>query len=138
MEKILIIEDNHEVRQLQCLWFEQWSIASVTAGTLTEAREVILTCGPFKVIVCKFELPDGNGLQLFVWLRHEQHDPAAFLLISEGASLLRFYRAQDFMVLTRPFQPDELCSRVRGLINGMPVAAPLANARVLRAAHGRL
>ena len=137
MEKILIVEDDHEVRQLQCLWLEQRSIASVTAGTLTEAREVILTGGPFKAIVCEFDLPDGNGLQLFAWLRHEQHNPVAFLLISEGASLLRFYRAQDFMVLTRPFQPDELCSRVRGLIDSRPVAVP-PGTQALRAAHGRL
>ena len=115
MDRILIVDDHREMRELLEHYFRKWSYATVAAGTLAEARDAFLTQGPFKMIVCDFDLPDGNGLQLFSWLRSEQHNPARFLLMSGSTNFVR-YCSEDFMYLAKPFRSEQLRSRVEELI----------------------
>ena len=82
MDRILIIDDNREMRELLSQLFFEWCYANVTAGTVEEARQAVLTEGPFNVVISDFQLPDGNGLQFLAWLRWERQDNARFLLIS--------------------------------------------------------
>jgi len=99
--------------------FRAWSYATVAAGTLAEARDALLTEGPFKVIVCDFDLPDGNGLQLFSWVRSEQSNHARFLLMS-GSTNFVCHSSEDFMFLAKPFRSEQLRSRVEELIGTKP------------------
>ena len=62
--------------------FKESSCRTVTAATVQEARNAVLTEGPFKVVVCDFQLPDGDGLQFLFWLRRKRRHHARFLLIN--------------------------------------------------------
>ena len=119
MDRILIIDDNREMRELLSQLFGEWCYANVTAGTVEEARQAVLTEGPFKVVVCDFQLPDGDGLQFLSWLRWERRDNAPFLLIS-GSTNFGPYRPSDFSFLAKPFRMEELRSRVEELIGNKP------------------
>jgi two-component system OmpR family response regulator len=121
MDRILIIDDHREMRELLGHCFRKWSFATVTAGSLGEAREAFLKEGPFKLIICDFDLPDGNGLQFFSWLRLEQHNHARFLLMSGSTNFVR-YSSEDFMFLAKPFRSEQLRSRVEELIGTKPDA----------------
>ena len=111
MDRILIVDDNKEMRELLTQLFRQWSYQTVTAGSVVDARAAVEVEEPFKVIVCDFELPDGNGLQFLSWLRWERHDLTPFLLISGSADFVR-YRPSDVSFLAKPFRMEELRSRV--------------------------
>jgi len=65
MDRILIVDDHREMRELLELCFRKWSYATVAAGTLAEARDAFLTEGPFKMVICDFDLPDGTACNFF-------------------------------------------------------------------------
>src|SRR5438552_3471368 len=88
MDRILIVDDHREMRELLEHCFRKWSYATVAAGTLAEARDAFLSEGPFKMVICDFDLPDGNGLQFFSWLRFEQQNHARFLLMSGSTAAI--------------------------------------------------
>jgi len=115
MDRILIVDDNREMREVLSQLFREWSYQTVTAGTLAEARNAVQVEEPFKVIICDFELPDGNGLQFLSWLRWERGDLTRFLLVSGSADFVR-YRPSDFSFLAKPFRTEELRTRVEELI----------------------
>jgi len=115
VDRILLIDDKAEMRELLTQLFRQWSYTTVAAATVEEARQAVLTQGPFQMVVCDFELPDGNGLQFWSWLRQERRDGARFLLMSGSASFMR-HRSADFAFLAKPFRPEELRSSVVELL----------------------
>jgi two-component system OmpR family response regulator len=121
MDRILIVDDHREMRELLGHCLREWSFATVAAGTLAEARDALLTDGHFRMIICDFDLPDGNGLQLFSWLRLEQQNHARFLLMSGSTTFVR-YNSEDFMFLAKPFRSEQLRSRVEELIGTKPDA----------------
>jgi two-component system, response regulator YesN len=115
MARVLLVDDKAEMRELLTQLFQRWSYATVTAGTVAEAQHAILTRGPFKVVVCDFELPDGTGLQFWSWLKWDRRDDARFLLMSGSASFVR-HHSDDFAFLSKPFRPEELQRSVAELI----------------------
>jgi len=115
MERILIIDDNDGMRELLSQLLREWSYTTATAGNLEEARNLILSEAPFKVIICDYELPDGNGLQLLSWLRWERQSQTRFLLVSGSANFGQT-RPSDFSFLAKPFQMDELRCVIEDLI----------------------
>ena len=119
MDRILIVDDHREMRELLGLCLGKWSFSTVAAGSLAEAQDAFLTEGPFKMIICDFDLPDGNGLQLFSWLRIEQQNHARFLLMSGSTNFVR-YSSEDFMFLAKPFRSEQLRCRVEELIGARP------------------
>lgn len=119
MDRILIVDDHREMRELLGLCLRKWSFATVAAGSLEEARNALLSDGPFRMIICDFDLPDGNGLQLFSWLRMEQQNRARFLLMSGSTNFVR-YNSEDFMFLAKPFRSEQLRRRVEELIGAKP------------------
>ena len=106
------------MRELLGHCLNKWSYATVAAGTLAEARDAYLSEGPFKMIVCDFDLPDGNGLQFFSWLRSEQQH-ARFLLLSGSTNFVR-YSSDEFTFLAKPFRSEQLRNCVEELIGTQP------------------
>ena len=125
MDRILVVDDQPEMRELLAQLFCNWSYAAVTAATLAEARNAVLTQGPFKAVVCDFDLPDGTGLQFWSWLRWDRRDAARFLLMSGSTSFVR-HHAADFTFLAKPFRPEELHRSVLELIGPKPESSKLA------------
>ena len=119
MDRILLIDDNPDIRELLGQLLEEWDYAAVTAASLAEARQAVLTDGPFKAVICDFDLPDGNGLQFLAWLRWERRDHGPFLLIS-GSSNFDGDHPSDFAFLAKPFRMEELRSRLDELTANKP------------------
>ena len=119
MDRILLVDDNPAIRDLLRALLESWNYAAFTAATLAEARHAVLTDGPFKVVICDFDMPDGNGLQFLDWLRWERGDHGPFLLIS-GSSNFDGDHPSDFAFLAKPFRMEELRSRLDELTANKP------------------
>jgi len=85
---------------------------------VAEARERLHT-RQYGVVVCDIRLPDGRGDRLYESLRREQAPIPPFLFVTGYADLDRAVEllklgAADYM--TKPFDLDQLLSRVRSLL----------------------
>ena len=69
--KILIVEDNIGLSQMQKDWFAQAGYDAVTAMSEPAARSLIRKM-PFDLILSDVRLPEGDGISLLEWLRKEK------------------------------------------------------------------
>ena len=113
MLKVLIVEDDKEIRTLvkSSLSIEGFEV--ITATSLGEASQILQRQKP-DVIVLDLGLPDGDGETLVRAAR--QHDNLPILVISarhqeEQKVRLLDIGADDF--LTKPFNIPELLARIR-------------------------
>ena len=71
--KILIVEDNIGLSQMQKDWFAQAGYDAVTAMNEPTARSLIRKTA-FDLILSDVRLPEGDGISLLEWLHREKRD----------------------------------------------------------------
>ncbi len=140
MEKILIVDDNHDI----CLLLERflskqgYKTASVQRGEdgLTLLRKEV-----FELVICDFKLPDIDGLEML--RRIKVLNPATAVIIITGYSDVRIavqsvkHGAYDYV--TKPLYPDEILLTIKSALerrtqtlkqqtgsDGQPAARPAA------------
>lgn len=115
--KLLIVEDESSLLQSIQEYFTQEDFLCEGVTTYTEAIKRIEDFN-YDCIILDINLPDGNGLRLLQYLRHDKKQEGV-VIISARASLddkitgLNF-GADDY--LTKPFHLSELNARVKALI----------------------
>jgi DNA-binding response OmpR family regulator len=62
MRKILIIDDDHEIRELLDIYLKNNNYSTILAEDLKEAEEKLLQGHP-DLILLDMYLPDGNGIE---------------------------------------------------------------------------
>ena len=83
--KILIVEDNVGLSQMQKDWLAQAGYDAVTAMNEPIARSLIRRT-QFDLILSDVRLPEGDGISLLEWLRKERKD-IPFILTTEYVSV---------------------------------------------------
>lgn len=83
--KILIVEDNVGLSQMQKDWLSQAGYDAVTAMNETIARSLIRRT-QFDLILSDVRLPEGDGISLLEWLRKEKKD-IPFIITTEYVSV---------------------------------------------------
>ena len=83
--KILIVEDNIGLSQMQKDWFAQAGYDAVTAMNEPIARSLIRKT-TFDLILSDVRLPEGDGISLLEWLRKEKRD-IPFIITTEYVSV---------------------------------------------------
>ena len=83
--KILIVEDNISLSQMQKDWFAQAGYDAVTAMNEPAARSLIRKIA-FDLILSDVRLPEGDGISLLEWLRKEKKD-IPFIITTEYVSV---------------------------------------------------
>lgn len=83
--KILIVEDNISLSQMQKDWFAQAGYDAVTAMNEPVARSLIRKT-TFDLILSDVRLPEGDGISLLEWLRKEKRD-IPFIITTEYVSV---------------------------------------------------
>lgn len=116
--KILIVEDETNIRDLVCLHLESDGFHCIGASNGHEAIECLRTQG-FDVIVLDLMLPGVSGLQLCRRIRSgEAHRHVPVLMLTargeESDKLAGFESGADDY-LTKPFSMRELSARVSAL-----------------------
>lgn len=72
MKSVLVIEDFEEAQEVITYWIEKTLKGrSYSAKTVKEAIN-LLEQNEYDVIVCDYELPDGNGDEILVYLRQNR------------------------------------------------------------------
>ena len=83
--KILIVEDNMSLSQMQKAWFSQAGYDVMTAMSEPIARTLIRKT-QFDLILSDVRLPEGDGISLLKWLRKEKKD-IPFIITTEYVSV---------------------------------------------------
>ncbi len=123
--RILLVEDDAELREVIASGFAEEDIDVVEAATVRDAR-MRAALGSFDVIVLDVMLPGGTGFELCRYLRERGETAPILMLTARTAVDDRVHGlesgADDY--LTKPFAFRELLARVRALARRPPALAP--------------
>ncbi|HIU75276.1 MAG TPA: VanR-ABDEGLN family response regulator transcription factor [Candidatus Pelethocola excrementipullorum] len=112
-EKILIVDDEHEIADLVALYLENENYTVYKYYTATEALECI-DRESLDMAVLDVMLPDMSGFQICQKIR-EKHTYPVIMLTAKGEEIDKItgltLGADDYV--TKPFQPLELVARVK-------------------------
>ncbi len=124
-ERILLVEDDHQVRGLARRMLERGGHEVVEADCGETALERCAEHGGrFDLLRTDVVMPGMNGRELELKVR-ELHPSVAVMYMSgytDDEVILGGVRDQDVIFLEKPFTPDGLLSAVRGAIEGRKIA----------------
>jgi DNA-binding NtrC family response regulator len=108
-EKVLIVEDEPVVRNLQTEIFMRRKFAVSSAETLGQA-EALLTKESFDLVMLDIRLPDGDGQQFLERLATLPERPLVVMVTGYGSieSAVSCMRAGAFDYVLKPFTPSQI------------------------------
>ena len=118
-ERVLVVEDEAEIRDLIAVVLERKGYLAAKAGSVEEALS-ILSQNDFDLLVVDWMLPGLSGIELIQRLREAGKDCAILMVTakSDSADIVQALEsgADDFVV--KPFHPAVLAARVAALLRG--------------------
>ena len=132
--RVLVVDDEEDIRELLELTLAKMGLAADTAGTLKEARS-LLAAGPYQLCLTDMRLPDGDGLDLVRHIAATCRDLPVAVITAYGSleSAVASLKAGAFDYLTKPVSLDSLRALVR---SALPL--PQAAAKTARDGEGLL
>ncbi len=108
-EKVLIVEDEPVVRNLQTEIFTRRKFTVATAETLSQA-ETLLARESFDLVMLDIRLPDGDGQQFLERLATLPERPLVVMVTGYGSieSAVACMRAGAFDYVLKPFTPSQI------------------------------
>jgi DNA-binding response OmpR family regulator len=122
MARILIVDDDEDIRELVARHVRNQGHKVLTAGSATEALAVIEDRGAPDLAVLDFSMPEVGGFDLLVALRAREglaDLPVIFLSAKVQDADIHAGRALGAAYLTKPF----IGSALRGKIDGLLAAS---------------
>lgn len=120
--KILIVEDNISLSQMQKDWFAQAGYEAVTAMNEPIARSLIRKT-QFDLILSDVRLPEGDGISLLKWLRKEKKD-IPFIITTEYVSVpdvVRTVKLGAIDYLPKPVRKEHLLELAEDVFRPMVI-----------------
>lgn len=119
MHKVLVIEDDHNLREGLELLFEIEGYAAMGSSNGIAGMELIRRQRP-DIIITNFKMPGADGFDILRAVREHpelSNTPLLFLTADHSPSLReRALKAGVDAFLTKPFQIDELMATVDRLL----------------------
>lgn len=117
-QKILVVEDDHMIRNLIKINLENNNYDVVEAADGAEAKNVFLDAHPCLVIL-DLMLPKVSGEEFFEWVREQERNEVSFIILSAKSRVSDKVKglkmgADDY--ITKPFEPDELVAHVEAVL----------------------
>ena len=117
MDKILIVDDDQESRDLLCEVLEANGYAPYAVADGVAAREVLRRDAEYRIVIADLQMPQESGLELLRKLRQENSKHEVILMSSfmSGAEIKAAKALGVHALLDKPFQLTELLQTVAGL-----------------------
>ncbi|WP_069188073.1 response regulator transcription factor [Bacillus sp. FJAT-27251] len=111
--KILIVDDDKEIRHLISVYLENEGLETTQAETAYEALR-LLEKQEFDLIILDIMMPEMDGMEACMKIREERHMPIIMLSAkSEDMDKIQGLTSGADDYLTKPFNPLELIARVK-------------------------
>ncbi|TDL82731.1 response regulator transcription factor [Peribacillus frigoritolerans] len=111
--KILIVDDDKEIRKLIAIYIENEGITTYQAENAVEALK-ILDKEVFDLIILDIMMPEMNGIEACMKIREERNMPIIMISAkSEDMDKIQGLASGADDYLTKPFNPLELLARVK-------------------------
>lgn len=116
LPRILVVDDEPNIREVICFALDRAGMTTVTAGNGTQAMMSFRT-GKIDLIVLDIGMPDMDGLEVCRQVRKSSSVPILFLSArdEEIDRILGLEIGGDDYV-TKPFSPRELVARVKAIL----------------------
>jgi DNA-binding response OmpR family regulator len=118
---ILVVDDSDDYRRIVARVLASGGYKTLVAASAEEARELIAAVTP-DAAVLDWNLPGESGVELSRWMRGESRLAGLPILllsvnsrVEDQANGLRLGEASAYMI--KPFQPEELLSRLKALLD---------------------
>lgn len=129
--RILIVDDDRIVLESCRRILEAEGIAVITAGNAETAEAVLLTEGPFDVIMTDIKMPGRDGFALIRPLRRAYPEMAVVMMTGYliPDTVRKGTESGADVLIAKPFTPEELLAAVREAVAavGRPDAQPSAH-----------
>ncbi len=108
-KKVLIVDDEPDIRELLALTLSRMKLDSQGAETVQEARS-LLQSGDFDLCLTDMRLPDGNGIELIQYLQGSFPDVPVAMITAHGnmQSAIDALKAGAFDFLNKPIELQAL------------------------------
>ncbi len=118
MARVLVIEDDQQVREMVVRYLEREGIRAIAAADGKEGLAAVAERGP-DLVLLDVRLPDIDGWAILRRLRDESRDRPAVIMLTarsdEPDRMLGFdLGADDYIV--KPFSPREVVARVKAVL----------------------
>ena len=116
--RVLIVDDDDNLRRLLTLMVKQAGHEPQAVGTLAQARTT--DASEIDVFVCDLHLADGNGLELMARLKADARSDSPFVMISGDLdpAVAEDVRAVGGIYLSKPFTTEELAEAIEQALAG--------------------
>lgn len=136
--KVLIVEDEHDIRELVRAYLEKDDFKVLEAKNGVEGIELTRKLRP-DIIILDIMLPKLSGLELLSSIRRES-DVYVIMLTAKTEEVDKLVGlnmgADDY--LTKPFSPRELVARVNAAMRRLSTRGSVTEGKVYRSNHVRL
>lgn len=114
---ILVVDDDRRIRALLETYLANNGFRVSTAANATEARERLRGL-VFDLLVLDVMMPGESGVKFAADLRLQKHDIPILMLsaLADSSDRIKGLSAGSDDYLVKPFEPEELLLRVRGLL----------------------
>ena len=114
--KILLVEDNENIREGLVYLFNQNNMIVTEASNYKEAK-IKLYEFSFDIIILDISLPDGDGIDLYKKFIKEINTPTIFLTAKDDEeTIVSCLELGAYDYITKPFRTKELLARINKII----------------------
>jgi two-component system response regulator AtoC len=112
--KVLILDDEPNMRASLTEFLSLEGIDAISAGDAQSAREILGT-ESVDACVVDLKLPGESGLDFLSWLKQGGPDLPAIMISAHGGvkDAVQALKLGAFDYLEKPFDPEELCHRIK-------------------------
>ena len=126
MDKILVVDDDQESRNLLCEVLEASGYAPHAVANGLAAREVLSRDDEYRIVIADLQMPQESGMELLRKLRQQNSKHEIILMSSfmSGAEKKAAKALGACALLDKPFQLSELLQAVADLTARNPIGIP--------------
>jgi CheY-like chemotaxis protein len=126
MDKILIVDDDQESRDLLCEVLESNGYAPYAVADGLAAREVLGRDEEYRIVIADLQMPQESGLELLRKLRQgkSRHEIILMSSFMTGAEKDAAKALGAHTLLDKPFQFTELLQAVAEIVAQNAVSSP--------------
>lgn len=117
LNRVLVIDDESDIRELIDLTLSRMGLAATCAGSLAEARAA-LAQERFQLCLTDMRLPDGEGLEIVRYINehHPQTPVAVITAFGSAENAVAALKAGAFDYLAKPVGLDQLRALVKSAL----------------------